>query len=173
MDISNIKINNAINVIKYILENIIFKLRITNKEKSELTNTIIYIDEVWKYVLQENSDFFDYIFELFKTIRKLRASIVIITQDIGDIFSKENEKYGKSILNNCFFKIIFRLDFSDIEILNKISGIDEKILENVNLLDKGESLLLFNNNNIKLQIKANNYEQQVIKGDENEYFSCD
>lgn len=172
-DISNIKINNAINVIKYILENIIFKLRITNKEKSELTNTIIYIDEVWKYVLQENSDFFDYIFELFKTIRKLRASIVIITQDIGDIFSKENEKYGKSILNNCFFKIIFRLDFSDIEILNKISGIDEKILENVNLLDKGESLLLFNNNNIKLQIKANNYEQQVIKGDENEYFSCD
>lgn len=171
-DISSIKITNTMIVIKYILENIIFKLRVKSKEKLNLNNTIIYIDEVWKYISQKNSMLFEYIFELFKTIRKLNASIVVITQDIGDIFSKENENYGKSILNNCFFKVIFRLDFSDIEVLNRISGIDNKILENVNMLDKGESLLLFNNNNIKLLIKANEYEEELIKGDENEYFSC-
>lgn len=171
-DISSTKISSTMTVIKYILENIIFKLKVRSKEKINLINTIIYIDEIWKYISEKNSMLFEYIFELFKTIRKLNASIVVITQDIGDIFSKENENYGKSILNNCFFKVIFRLDFSDIEVLNKISGIDNKILENVNMLDKGESLLLFNNNNIKLLIKANNYEEELIKGEENEYFSC-
>ena len=57
-------------------------------------------------------------------------------------------------------------------ILYKIPIRDNKILENVNMLDKGESLLLFNNNNIKLHISSNNYENKLIKGDENEYFSC-
>ena len=114
---------------------------------------------------------FNYIFELFKTIRKLSASIVIITQDISDIFSKENESYGKSILNNCFFKVIFRLDFSDIEILSNISGINNQMLENVNTLDKGQAQFIFNNNILKLLIEANEYEKELIEGDVNGYFS--
>lgn len=172
-DISSINHFNIEYVIKYILEEIILKSKVEISKEEDFSNTIIYMDEFWKYILNIKSVLSKYIFELFKTIRKLKASIIVITQDISDIFSKENKDYGKSILNNCFFKVLFRLDFSDIEVLNKISGIDDRILKNVNLLEKGESLLLFNNNNIKLSIKASNFERELIKGDKDEYFSCD
>ena len=171
-DICKVNINNVKIFLRYLLEDIVEKLK-SNKEKNTYnTNTIIYIDEVWKYVINnDESDMFNYIFELFKTIRKLSASIVIITQDISDIFSKENESYGKSILNNCFFKVIFRLDFSDIEILSNISGINNQMLENVNTLDKGQAQFIFNNNILKLLIEANEYEKELIEGDVNGYFS--
>lgn len=162
-------------VIKHILETLVLKIKscnimINTKEKTPV-NTIIYMDEFWKYTVDIKDELSRYIFELFKTIRKLMASIVVITQDICDIFSKENENYGKSILNNCFFKAIFRLDFRDIEVLSKISGINNDLLENVNLLDKREAILFFSNNNIKLSIKPSEYEETIIKGEQNEYFS--
>ena len=161
-------------VIKHILETLVLKIKslnmlINTKEKTSV-NTIVYMDEFWKYSIDIENELSRYIFELFKTIRKLMASIVVITQDICDIFSKENENYGKSILNNCFFKVIFRLDFSDIELLSKISGINNDLLENVNLLDKGEAVLFFSNNNIKLCIKASKYEMSIIKEEQNAYF---
>lgn len=167
-DISKVNIKKEIVLIKYILEQVITKI------KTEIgTNSLIYIDEIWKYISCDSSEgFSSYIFELFKTIRKLNASIVVITQDISDIFSKENLDYGKSILNNCFFKMIFRLDFQDLEVLNKISGFNKNTLDNVNSLDKGQGLLLFNNNNIKLLIEASEYEKKLIEGEKNEYISC-
>ena len=171
-DIGKVNINNEKIFLKYLLEDIVEKLKSNKEINIDNTNTMIYIDEVWKYVINnDDSDMFNYIFELFKTIRKLNASIVIITQDISDIFSKENENYGKSILNNCFFKVIFRLDFSDIEILSNISGINSQMLENVNTLDKGQAQFIFNNNILKLLVEANEYEKELIEGDMNEHFS--
>lgn len=171
-DIGKVNINNEKIFLKYLLEDIVEKLKSNKEINTDNTNTMIYIDEVWKYVINnDESDMFNYIFELFKTIRKLNASIVIITQDISDIFSKENENYGKSILNNCFFKVIFRLDFSDIEILSNISGINSQMLENVNTLDKGQAQFIFNNNILKLLVEANEYEKELIEGDMNEHFS--
>ena len=171
-DIGKVNINNVKTFLLYLLEDIIEKLKANKEINKDNVNTIIYIDEVWKYVINnEESEMFNYIFEMFKTIRKLNASIVIITQDISDIFSKEYENYGKSILNNCFFKVIFRLDFSDIDILSNISNINTDMLENVNMLDKGQAQFIFNNNILKLLIEANDYEKELIEGDVNGHFS--
>ena len=171
-DIGKVNIKNVKIFLRYLLEDIVEKLKSNKEINIDKTNTMIYIDEVWKYVINnDDSDMFNYIFELFKTIRKLDACIVIITQDISDIFSKENENYGKSILNNCFFKVIFRLDFSDIEILSNISGINSQMLENVNSLDKGQAQFIFNNNILKLLVEANEYEKELIEGDMNGHFS--
>ena len=172
-DISSIGIQNTAKFVKYILQEIILKLKVNMKLKNDIKNTLIYVDEFWKYILSNNDNsLLEYFFELFKTIRKLRAGIVIITQDISDIFSEKNINYGKSMLNNCFFKAIFKLDFNDISVLNKISGINHEILESINLLDKGESLIMFNNNSTKLFIQASNYEKELIEGDNNRYFGC-
>lgn len=165
-DVSNIPIHDIGKIVKYILEEIIFRLKVNIKFNTFSENTLIYIDEIWKYILaSKDKKLLEYIFELFKTIRKLKAGVVAITQDITDIFSKENVNYGKSILNNCFFKVIFKLDFNDINVLNKLSGITNDVLDDINLLDKGESLIIFNNNNMKLNIEANEYENSLIKGD--------
>ena len=173
-DISSIGIQNTAKFVKYILQEIILKLKVNMKLKNDIKNTLIYVDEFWKYILSNNDNsLLEYFFELFKTIRKLRAGIVIITQDISDIFSEKNINYGKSMLNNCFFKVIFKLDFNDISVLNRISGINDEILESINLLDKGESLIMFNNNSTKLFIQASNYEKELIEGDNNRYIGCD
>ena len=172
-DISSIGIQNTAKFVKYILQEIILKLKVNMKLKNDIKNTLIYVDEFWKYILSNNDNsLLEYFFELFKTIRKLRAGIVIITQDISDIFSEKNINYGKSMLNNCFFKVIFKLDFNDISVLNRISGINDEILESINLLDKGESLIMFNNNSTKLFIQASNYEKELIEGDNNRYIGC-
>ncbi len=171
-NLNSVSLNNVHIAIKYILEEIILNLKMSIKEGKNKEGTLIYIDEIWKYISKGKDNIMaEYVFELFKTIRKLNAGIVVITQDISDIFSKENESYGKSILNNCYFKVIFRLDFSDIDILNKINGVNKNMLESVSLLDKGECLLLFNNNIIKLLVKTNEYEKKLIQGDEDGYFS--
>lgn len=168
-DISNFDFSSSQFVLKYILDKIILNIKSQIDLKS---NTIIYFDEVWKYIsYSQNSVLANYIFELFKTIRKLNSSVVIITQDINDIFSKENINFGKSILNNCFFKLIFRLDFKDISLLNKISGINNEIFESINYLDKGQSVLLFNNNLMKIVIEASEYEKKLIEGENNGYFN--
>lgn len=171
-DLSNIDILECSFVIKYVLQKIILNLKL-NKEIKKVQDTLIYIDEVWKYFsTSDNNVLGKYIFELFKTIRKLNAGVIVITQDISDLFSKKNINYGKSILNNCFFKVIFKLDFNDINTLNKISGLNREILDNINLLEKGESLISFNNNNTKLIIEANNFEKNLIEGDSYKDISC-
>lgn len=171
-NVSELDIKNITKIIKYILEEIVFYLKTQNNNKNKEKNTLIYIDEIWKYILSSKDKLLlEYIFELFKTIRKLNAGIIIITQDISDIFSKENINYGKSILNNCFFKVIFKLDFNDINILDKVSGITNEVLDKISMLDKGESLIMFNNSNTKLIVQASEYEKEIIEGGSNGYIS--
>lgn len=170
-DLSNVNLFDTCKVIKYILEKIILKLKVQSFDKNQINN-LVYIDEVWKYVTHSNNNIFlKYIFELFKTIRKLNTGIIIITQDISDLFDKKNVNYGKSILNNCFFKVVFKLDFNDVNVLSKISGIDNEILEEIKLLNKGEAMVAFNNNNTKILIEATNYEKELIEGDNNKNIS--
>lgn len=170
-DLSNVSLFDTCKIIKYILEKIILKLKVHSFDKNQVDN-LIYIDEVWKYVTYSNDNIFlKYIFELFKTIRKLNAGIVIITQDISDLFNKKNINYGKSILNNCFFKVVFKLDFNDVNVLSKISGINNEILEDIKLLNKGEAMVTFNNNNTRILIEATNYEKELIEGDNNKNIS--
>ena len=170
-DLSNVNLFDTCKVIKYILEKIILKLKVQSFDKNQINN-LVYIDEVWKYVTHSNNNIFlKYIFELFKTIRKLNTGIIIITQDISDLFDKKNVNYGKSILNNCFFKVVFKLDFNDVNVLSKISGIDNEILEEIKLLNKGEAMVAFNNNNTRILIEATNYEKELIEGDNNKNIS--
>ena len=78
--------NEACKILKKIQENL------------GIEKTIIYIDEVWKYSSSE--DLLSEIFNMYKTIRKKKAAIVTITQDVLDFFEYKNGRYAKSILNN-------------------------------------------------------------------------
>lgn len=160
---SNIQIKDAIYIIEFFLDNILLELK--NNKNNE--KTIIYIDEVWKYIYtKEASNLSETIFKFFKTIRKYGGSIVTITQDISDFFSYEDGNFGKSILNNSGFKMFFKLDFSDLEILEKLSLMNTDSLSNISKLDKGQVFLGFKNNNVILNVKSNEYEEQLIKGGE-------
>ena len=66
---------------------------------------------------------------------------------------------------------MFKLDFNDVNVLSKISGIDNEILEEIKLLNKGEAMVAFNNNNTRILIEATNYEKELIEGDNNKNIS--
>lgn len=148
--------DKSLHILNYFLEKI---KNITKRDEK----TLLYIDEVWKYISKKDSfNIGQYIFELYKTIRKSNAGIVTITQDISDFFSYEDGNYGKSILNNSSFKIFFKIDYTNISILSKLALLNEDVIKSISRLNKGQALIVFANNTFVINIKANEYEKEII-----------
>jgi type IV secretory pathway VirB4 component len=137
-------------IIQYILDKCLGK-----------TETIIYIDELWKYAKDEK--ILNSIFNMYKTIRKRKASIVTITQEVTDFFEYKEGMYGNSILNNSCFKILFKNNINDGRNLTKNLNIEE---EKISFLKKGEAILIVDRNNIKIKVKANEFEREIINEDD-------
>ncbi len=122
--------------------------------------TIIYIDELWKYA-SENI-IINEIFNMYKTIRKRNASIISITQDIGDFFEYKNGLYANSILNNCNFKLFFKTEYKETN--NYINMVDKDELKH---LLKGEAVLAIGSSTLKFKVKANDFERELIHENDN------
>lgn len=138
-------------IIKEILENYLGEYEI-----------IIYIDEVWKYI--QNDELVNDVFNLYKTIRKKKASIITATQDVEDLFEYKNGLYANSILNNSCFKLFFK--FNQIFLNTKIKDINYDELLG---LKKGEVIVNVDKSNLKLKIKANQFEREIIN--ENDFIT--
>ena len=54
---------------------------------------ILYLDEVWR-LINRGKETAEFVFKLFKTIRKYGGAATAITQDINDFFSLEDGKFG-------------------------------------------------------------------------------
>ena len=54
------------------------------------------------------------------------------------------------------------MSFTDINVLSKLSLLDENIIKNITRLDKGQALIVFLNNSFVINIKLNEYERDVI-----------
>lgn len=134
------------------------------EENNYKNPTIIYIDEVWKYLkssLKENIS--DLVFLMYKTIRKKNASMILITQEMSDLFLGENFDYAKSILNNSEFKMFFKMSYSDVELFKNIGEIEEEDIHNISKLQKGEGYLMFEENRVNIKIDSTEYEKKFIR----------
>lgn len=54
---------------------------------------ILYLDEVWR-LINRGKETAEFVFKLFKTIRKYGGAATAITQDINDFFSLDDGKFG-------------------------------------------------------------------------------
>ena len=135
-----------VHILNYILNNMLVKVE-----------TIVYMDELWKYSTDESM--LNIVFNMYKTIRKRNASIISITQDISDFFEYKNGAYASSILNNSCFKVLFKTNFT-----TQIEKIEEFDIDksDVSTLKKGEAVFIVNGNKVKLKIKSNEFERDVI-----------
>ena len=98
------------------------KIKENRKEKKA-----IYLDEIWRLIgVTSNKEVAGFVYKIFKTIRKYGGSAVAVTQDISDLFSLEDGRFGTSILNNSSIKSFFALEEENIKILKKYSNISEK-----------------------------------------------
>ena len=121
---------------------------------------LIYIDEFWKFILYDK-ELADNILQYFKTIRKNNAGLVVITQDICDIFS--NNELGKTIINNSCFTALFKMEYSEREEINKSGMGFNHITDMLQTLKKGNCILKVNSNIVKLDIIASDTEKDILK----------
>ncbi len=129
-------------------------------------NTLIYFDEIWKTInANENGKIIEEIYNFFKTLRKRKAGIVAISQDIGDLFIIDDGNFGKSILNNAYTKVFFKMTYSDIE---KLKGIKEevKLKDTATRLTRGEAYMLQGESKFVVNIEANEFEKKLIESED-------
>lgn len=106
-------------------------------KKNNKEEKIIYLEEIWRLIgVTSNKFVASFIYKMFKTIRKYNGSAVSITQDISDMFSLEDGKYGNSIINNSCIKVIFYLEDQSLEELDRCIKIQEKSKEKIKDLKK-------------------------------------
>lgn len=127
---------------------------------------LIYIDEVWKFINENIKDnVCEKIAELYKTIRKKNAGIVVISQDIHDILRYEDGIFGKSILNNSFTKLFFKMQYLDLAVLGEIGICNKEILIGIKRLIKGSAYMCIGDVSFSIDIRASNFEKQTIGGE--------
>ena len=137
------------------------KIKINRKRKKA-----IYLDEIWRLIgVTSNKDVAQFIYKIFKTIRKYGGSGVAITQDIMDLFSLENGTYGRSILNNSSIKTFFSMEEDNIKILAENVNISEKEKIEIKSLKRGECLMFVGEDHILAKIEASKYENKIIEGE--------
>ena len=123
----------------------------------------IYLDEAWRLIgITSNKDVANFIYKIFKTIRKYGGSAIAITQDISDLFSLENGMYGKSILNNSSIKTFFSLEEENIILLSKYTNLTEKEKIEIKALKRGECLIFAGEEHILTKIDSAQYEREII-----------
>lgn len=130
---------------------------------------LIYVDEVWKFMsenIKENTC--KRIAELYKTIRKKKAGIIIISQDIHDILRYDNGTFGKSILNNSYTKLFFRMQYLDLNILKEIGIYSKEVLDNIKKLIIGTACMIIGDINFNIEIKTSEFEKKILGGEVNE-----
>lgn len=123
----------------------------------------IYLDEIWRLIgVTSNKIVASFVYKIFKTIRKYGGSAVAITQDISDLFSLEEGRFGTSILNNSSIKNFFALEEENIKILKKYSNISEKEEIEIKNLKRGEALIFVGENHLLAEIKSFDFEDKII-----------
>lgn len=128
-------------------------------------NVYIYIDEMWQIITSGITGIEEKFTDMFKTIRKSGAGIVAITQDITDVLAYKNGDFGKSILNNAFTKVYFKMEYLDIDNLKKLIVDKNNIIEKIKQLKRGFAVVDYGGNIFELEVLASNYENKLIEGD--------
>lgn len=123
--------------------------------------TLVYIDEMWKYAKDER--ILLCISNMYKTIRKRKAGIIGITQDITDFFTYNNGIYAKSILNNSCFKVIFKTEYLDKKVLDNIVFLEDEEIWKIN---KGEAILAINSNTAIIQVTSTSFERGIFQSED-------
>lgn len=130
--------------------------------------TLIYFDEMWKIIGQGKDKYtIENIYNMFKTLRKKKAGIISISQDICDLFALDNGDFGKSILNNAYTKVLFSMEWQEIDIFEKLLH-NIEAAEKIKMLTRGNTYVSIGNANFNLEVKATDYEHKMIEGEVNE-----
>ncbi|MBP3284672.1 MAG: ATP-binding protein [Clostridia bacterium] len=127
---------------------------------------IIYLDELWRLIGSSGNQYTaEFVYKIFKTIRKYGGAATAITQDVSDFFDLENGKYGKAIINNSALKFVLQLEEEDIGILKNVLKLSEEEEFKIRNFARGNCLFYAGKNHVETKIQAYDYEYDLITTD--------
>ena len=74
----------------------------------------------------------------------------------------QNQAFSKSILNNSYFKVFFRFDYTENEELEKLGIVGKSLIKKIKLLDRGKAIMSIGGNTFDLEVFASEYEHSLI-----------
>lgn len=160
-DISKIDTNMMAASMYTVIELFWDKIQANRGEKK-----IIYLDELWRLIGSSGNHYTaEFVYKIFKTIRKYGGAATAITQDVADFFDLENGKYGKAIVNNSALKFVLQLEEEDIGILKNVLKLSEEEEFKIRNFARGNCLFYAGKNHVETKIQAYDYEYDLITTD--------
>ena len=126
----------------------------------------IMIDEIWQLIgASSNRMAAEFCLTIFKTIRGFGGAAVSATQDLSDFFGLEDGKYGRAIINNSKNKILLNLEPDEAKYVQETLKLTQTETRAITRFERGEALVISNNNKVPVVIKASREEQEMITTD--------
>lgn len=127
---------------------------------------IIYMDEIWRLIGSTGNLYTaEFVYKIFKTIRKFGGGATAITQDVADFFDFEDGKYGRAIINNSALKFILQVEEEDRKVLKDVVNLSLEEEAKIKTFHRGNGLLIAGKNHIAIRVEANNEEYRLITTD--------
>jgi len=127
---------------------------------------IIYMDELWRLIGSTgNEKSAEFVYKIFKSIRKYGGGATAITQDIADFFALENGKYGRAIINNATLKFLLQLEEDDIKTLKNVLNLSEEETIKIRNFERGSGIFYAGKNHIEIRVEGSEKEHSLITTD--------
>ena len=142
---------------------------IYDKVKEDRTKKkAVFIDETWKLIgAHSNPLAANFVLEIFKIIRGYGGAAIAATQDINDFFALDDGKYGRGIISNSKTKIILQLEAKEAETVQDVFDLSDTEMLNITRFERGNGLVITNNNNVPVKFVASELEEMLITTDRN------
>lgn len=120
-------------------------------------------DELWSLVgANSNPLAAGYIQEMVKTIRGLGGIAITSTQGMQDLFSLDNGKYGKGILDSSRIKIVMQMEEQEARLIQNVLNLSEEEVRQITRFRRGEGLLCIGYNHVPIGFYATQKEYDAI-----------
>jgi hypothetical protein len=99
--------------------------------------------------------------DAFKLLRGYGGGVVLGTQDLKDLFSKKGG-YGEAVLAASAIKIIHYMEYTELIKVKKEIGLSDESVSDISRFHIGEALLIYKNVAIPIEVRASEYEKELI-----------
>jgi conjugal transfer ATP-binding protein TraC len=131
--------------------------------KESKRKKILVIDEAW--AMLQSAEESSYIFEIVKTCRKFNLGLLMITQDVADLVAS---KAGHAVLANTSYTFLLRQKPAVIKSIVSVFNLSRPEKEYLVSAQKGQGILILENDHQELMVKASKEEHELITTDPNE-----
>ena len=130
---------------------------------SEKELSALIADELWSLVgANSNPLAAGFVQEMVKTIRGLGGIAITSTQGMQDMFSLDNGKYGKSILDSSRIKLVMQMEEQEACLIQGVLNLSEDEVRQITRFRRGEGLLCIGYNHVPIAFHATQREYDAI-----------